>query len=238
MLVEFPGTDHRLLDNAVWHALGGPDARMAEANDGARRYLHDVSSFAAIDEPTSAAWDALGRLVGPGGVAVLFRVGAGEPPEGWKVLQRGMGHQMIAGTMATTATFPIRALTEADVPRMLALVELTKPGPFLPRTIRLGGYHGVFDGEELIAMAGERMHPPGYTEISAVCTHPAARGRGLAAALTAHVATAVRSRGELPFLHVAQDNHGARRVYEQIGFTTRTMTEVIVARPPRPGSPS
>ncbi len=43
---------------------------------------------------------------------------------------------------------------------------------------------------------GERMHPPGYTEVSGVCTHPDFRGRGLARQLSAAVAMAIEARSE------------------------------------------
>ena len=104
---------------------------------------------------------------------------------------------------------------------MLALVELTRPGPFAVRTVDLGGYVGVFDGDRLVAMAGQRLAPPGFREISAVCTHPDFRGRGLAAGLTALVARGILERGERPFLHHASDNDPARRVYETLGFQFR-----------------
>ena len=84
-----------------------------------------------------------------------------------------------------------------------------------------------------MAMAGERFRLPGYTEISAVCTHPDIRRRGLGAALTRHVAVGILARGERPFLHVASTNHGARRVYERLGFTTRRMTQFAMLRAPK-----
>ena len=52
-------------------------------------------------------------------------------------------------------------LTPADVPDMMQLVELTKPGPFAARTIALGSYIGIRAGGQLVAMAGERMRFPG-----------------------------------------------------------------------------
>jgi predicted GNAT family acetyltransferase len=115
---------------------------------------------------------------------------------------------------------------------MLDLVARTRPGPFGPRTIELGEYHGVFDGDELVAMAGERLRVAGYTEISAVCTAPAARGRGLASGLTTLVAERILERGELPFLHHADDNHSARRVYLQLGFRDRCDVRFVSFRPP------
>ena len=83
------------------------------------------------------------------------------------------------------APVAIRPLTLDDEPQMAALVALTEPGPWRPRTIELGDYFGVFDGDRLVAMAGERQRLPGFTEVSAVCTHPDARRRGLGAAVTA-----------------------------------------------------
>jgi hypothetical protein len=71
-------------------------------------------------------------------------------------------------------------LGAVDVPEMLDLVARTRPGPFEPETYRLGTYLGVRRAGWLVAMAGERLHPPGYTEISAVCTDPGVRGQGLA----------------------------------------------------------
>jgi predicted GNAT family acetyltransferase len=70
----------------------------------------------------------------------------------------------------------------------------------------------------LAATAGERMHPPGYTEVSAVCTDPGYRGQGLASRLMLAVAAGIRERGEIPFLHAAGANVNAIRLYEALGF--------------------
>ncbi len=144
---------------------------------------------------------------------------------------------MIATALSDThaggaVTAEIRPLTHDDVGEMLALTSLTQPGPFLAGTIELGGYVGVFDGEQLVAMAGERMHLPGHTEISAVCTHPDHRGRGLAGALTRRVAHTVVDRGETPILHVRAGNDDAIRVYERLGFTVRKTIEFFWYRAP------
>ena len=115
---------------------------------------------------------------------------------------------------------------------MLDLVALTEPGPFRPRTIEMGAYYGHFEGADLVAMAGERLGFDGYTEISAVCTHPDVRGRGFGSALTHHVASEIMAREEQPFLHVAEANAGARRVYEKLGFVLRQRVEVVVVKAP------
>ena len=116
-------------------------------------------------------------------------------------------------------------LGPTDVPDMLALVERTRPGPFRPGTIRMGTYLGIRQRGRLVAMAGERLHPPGWTEISAVCTEPEHRGRGLATRLVQAVAAGIRERGEIPFLHAAATNVNAIRLYESLGFRlSRTST--------------
>ena len=156
---------------------------------------------------------------------MLFRPSLPEPPPGWTRLGGGVGHQMVLRELAAVDVPDARSLGPDDAPEMMALVELTRPGPFAARTVELGGYVGVFDDGQLVAMAGERLRVPGGCEISAVCTRPDHRGRGLAAGLTALVARAVLARGEQPFLHHASDNDPARRVYESLGFEFRREVE-------------
>jgi predicted GNAT family acetyltransferase len=73
-------------------------------------------------------------------------------------------------------------------------------------------------------MAGERLHPPGWTEISAVCTDEAYRGQGLGTRLVRAVAAGIRRRGETPFMHAAASNTNAIRLYESLGFRLRKRT--------------
>jgi GNAT superfamily N-acetyltransferase len=214
-----------VLDNAVWHSLCDRHAALAEGTGRARRYPAELSVFSGVDTLDDGGWDALAELVGPGGGAVLFRPDIPAVPPGWRDAGRGNGNQFVAWELAdldTTGAPPVVDLGPDDAERMLALATLTRPGPYALRTAELGNFVGVYEDGELIAMAGERLLPPGYTEVSAVCTHPDARGRGLAALLTHRVATRIRERGDIPFLHVAEANDGARRVYERLGFAFRT----------------
>jgi predicted GNAT family acetyltransferase len=219
--------DPSVLDNAVWHSLASAHGPFAERVGLAARYDPDVSVFGGIADETGTdtgaeeAWRDLEQVVGPSGVAVLFRAEIPLLPKAWTRLDGGRGHQMVLRELAPVDTPDARDLEPRDVGEMLALVELTRPGPFAVRTVELGGYVGVFDGDRLVAMAGQRLAPPGFREISAVCTHPDFRGRGLAAGLTALVARRILERGEQPFLHHAADNDPARRVYEAIGFEFR-----------------
>lgn len=223
----------RQLDNAVWWALSSHHQRHAEAFGRARRYHSDIAAFVAVDEYDEDSWDDLATLVGMSESARCILFGGDPPavlPDGWSVQARGVGRQMIVRPEQLNAVEPVelQTLTTDDMPQMLDLVALTKPGPFRVGTIELGRYYGHFEGEHLVAMAGERLSLRGFTEVSAVCTHPDARGRGLASTLTHHVAAGIIERGQQPFLHVAESNDEARRVYERLGFCERRLVDVVL----------
>ena len=223
--------DPHPLDNAVWAALTSHQAHLCEGDGSARRFDPEVSAFAAIDVAHDQAWAALADLASDEPVA-LFRDHIPALPAGWVEVARGEGHQLVLEPhdLTSVGVAPGRPLTGADVPAMLDLVAATTPGPFLARTIELGRYHGAFESGRLVAMAGERLHLDGFTEISAVCTHPDARGRGLAATLTRTIAVGIIGREETPFLHVARGNDTARRVYERLGFRERRIVQFVLTR--------
>ncbi|MFF9040783.1 GNAT family N-acetyltransferase [Streptomyces sp. NPDC014892] len=226
--------DPSVLDNAVWTSLDGPHAAFAERVGSAARYPADVYAFAALADPEDpAAWADLHTLVGAGAVVRVKPVD--RVPDGWEVLGGGQGVQLVDTGLRTEPAPEAVPLGLDDVPEILDLVALTRPGPFLKRTIELGTYLGIRDGGRLIAMAGERIHPPGWTEISAVCTDPAYRGRGLATRLVRAVAAGIRERGDTPFLHASADNLPAIRLYESLGFTLRRSSTIRTVR--SPGTP-
>src|SRR6202165_1332982 len=107
------------------------------------------------------------------------------------------------------------ALGTDDVPAMMELTELTKPGPFSSRTHELGTFLGIRVDGQLVAMAGERLKPANYTEITAVCVHPSHRGRGYGQILLGAVARQISARGEIPFLHVFSNNESAIALYRR-----------------------
>ncbi|MFE9682208.1 GNAT family N-acetyltransferase [Streptomyces sp. NPDC006285] len=220
------------LDRPAWASLAGPHGHFAERRGRVLRYPVDVSPWLALpDEPDAADWADVAALAGPGQDVALpaFR---GEVPDGWEVSWHVDGVQFVDDGLAAAPDPEAVRLGPADVPEMLALVERTGPGPFLPRTIELGTYLGIRREGALVAMAGERLHPPGWTEISAVCTDPAVRGEGLATRLTLAVAHGIRARGETPFLHTGASNTGAVRLYESLGFRRRRRTMFLGLRVP------
>lgn len=233
-----------VLDNAVWHALSGPHQPFAEIHGAARRYRPDVSVFHAIEDDAPHSWEALAATAQANGSVVLFRALTNTPPRGWDVAMAGDGYQMVLTTPSdpgvtmpdlddvTGAAVELRRLHDGDVAAMRSLVRLTEPGPFQSRTIELGGYVGIFHDDQLVAMAGQRLRPPGFCEVSAVCTHPGVRRRGYASILTSHVANGIRERGEVPFLHLAADNTAAYAAYRRLGFNVRTKVAFGVYRIP------
>ncbi|MFJ7215628.1 GNAT family N-acetyltransferase [Amycolatopsis sp. NPDC098790] len=220
------------LDNPTWTSLNGPHARFAERRGRVLRYAEDVAPFLGLpDNPGEQDWRDVAELGGPGAVVVLAATAA-RPPAGWEVLDALPGVQLVDEGVAAAPDPEAVRLGLADVPEMLDLVERTKPGPFRKRTVELGTYLGIRREGALVAMAGERLHPPGYTEISAVCTDPAYRGQGLATRLVLAVAAGIRERGETPMMHAAASNTSAIRLYLSLGFALRHRPDFVAVRVP------
>ena len=219
------------LDNPVFSSLTGAHARFAERRGNILRYPVDVCPFVALpDEPDEADWADAADLVGPGAMLALAGVRV-PPPDGWEVTMIGDGVQMTGDDLQVAADPEAVPLGLADVPEMLDLTARAKPGPFLRRTFELGTYLGIRRHGMLVAMAGERLHPEGWTEISAVCTDEAWRGQGLAGRLIRAVGAGIRARGEVPFLHALATNP-AIALYEELGFRVRKGTVFAAARIP------
>jgi predicted GNAT family acetyltransferase len=211
-----------MLDNPIWYALKTHQNQFALHNSLAKCFPSDMNRFGAIEHPTPESFKALVELIPdklplawftnleindfPGGIELVVKLGVS---------------QMICQNLAPTPELEVRVLTQEDVPAMLKLVELTKPGPFSARSIELGEFWGIVKNGSLVAMAGERLQMPGFTEVSGVCTHPEYRSQGLARALMARVCQGIFARAETPFLHVMTNNPNAIRTYEQLGFYER-----------------
>jgi len=207
-----------LLDNPLWSSLTTLHRAHARGTAHLLRYPADVAPFVAASGHDD---DALGELVAPG--ETMFFVGPRvATPRGWRFEDLGVVFQMVSSEpIAEVPGPPIVLLGERDRSHVLALAALVYPHYFRPRTPELGRYFGIFDGDTLAAMIGERMGFPGHREISAVCTHPDFVGRGLARRLLAYLTSDIASHGDTPFLHVSPNNARAVQLYEANGYRTR-----------------
>lgn len=219
---------HHLLDRPIWSALTSRHGDLAVVSGVARAYPGDVAQFVATDPESRDPCANLARLVRRrrNGLT-LMQTDAVEMPKGLRHSRKAAGVQMILQDAGSIGPFAgAEPLSAADVEQMLWLVQRTDPGPFFQNTIALGRYWGVRQNGHLIAMAGERLKLPGFTEISAVCVDPAFRGRGLARGLVAHVAAGILASGAQPFLHTYADNAAAISLYCSMRFALRSAMHI------------
>jgi ribosomal protein S18 acetylase RimI-like enzyme len=228
--VQIPMKD--LLDNIIWHTLAGPHAKYAVGTDVARRYGRGFSPLVGFADPGQPDFAALAGFCEPG--EHFYSDGwTGTAPAGWRIDAESTMFKMVwEAEMPAIDEAPDAVLLGPEhASQALELTTLTRPGPFGPRTIELGDYFGYFDGQRLMAMAGERLCAGTLREISGVCTHPDFQGRGLARRLMLKLIRRQMWRSESPFLHVMRDNVGARRLYERMGFRNYRETVVRVVSP-------
>ena len=207
--------------NIIWRCMNGSQRHLTAGTDRARRYLKGFSPIIAFADPEQPDFAGLEAVCEPG-ERFYCSEWAGAVPDRW-TLQRDARMLVMAWAGGAApiedASLDAVPLRVEHVPQMCALAELTRPGPFSTRTIEFGDYFGVFEGDRLVAMAGERMQDGVLREVSGICTHPDQQGRGWARRLTELVVRRELDRGETPFLHVVATNAKAIALYQRIGFT-------------------
>jgi ribosomal protein S18 acetylase RimI-like enzyme len=221
-----------ILDSPAWNALNTHNRVFSFGNDKARYFDREVSPFAAIRDITDDNFRLLYDAVDHENTTLFMTPLEIEIPSFWQQLALIRGIQMVWDTSfkLDNVVMELNPLTYEHVPQMLELTKLTNPGPFDSRTIDLGHYFGIFADNRLAAMAGQRLHVPGYAEISAVCTHPDHTGKGCARQLLLHQVHRIIAASETPYLHVKYDNERAIKVYESLGFSKRTDMYFYVLR--------
>jgi ribosomal protein S18 acetylase RimI-like enzyme len=217
------------LDRPIWSALTTRQQALAEGGALARRYPVAITPFADMADISAEGFAALGALMSGSEVAVLFTPDPVTPPPDFKILLAETGEQMI-GTPEASSLPGVEPITLGadDVADMMALTDLTKPGPFSARAHELGTFLGIKIDGKLVAMAGERMKPANYTEMTAICVHPSHRGRGYGQVLLAEVSRQILAREEIPFLHVFSNNRSAVALYRRQGMENRRRLHVTV----------
>ena len=224
------------LDNVIWQALTTRQVEFAESFDQARRFMAKVSPLAGFGEASPEGYESLGALLAAQGTIALFLDSPYQDRVGWTLVASAPLLQMVweNGNASHSSQIALELelveLNAVHSPEMIELTALTKPGPFNKRTHELGKYLGIYREGKLVAMVGERLKVPGYTEVSAVCTHPEHTGHGYARVLIAEVMQRIRERREIPFLHVRKDNARAIKLYERLGFRKRVLVHLAVIR--------
>jgi ribosomal protein S18 acetylase RimI-like enzyme len=248
------------LDNIIWKALTTRQTEFAESCGQARRFMPEVTLLGAFPEPTPEGYESLAGLLSTRGTIGVFLDEPYQPRAGWEfvsgasllrmVYENGGAHipqSSYAGLRPEDSREPalslpngrlsphktdheIVELGDADSPEMIELTALTKPGPFGKRTHELGTYLGIRREGRLVALAGERMKVPGWTEVSAVCTHPEHTGHGYARILMTELMRRICGCGETPFLHVREDNVRAIELYQRLGLCQHVRLHFAVLR--------
>ncbi len=219
------------LDRPVWGSLVGPWAPLALRAGAALRLSPDYGPFAATaDLSPSNLLDLTAFDLGDGGLDLVESEPIKAPPGLATAVQARLVQMTATAITPGGAEIDAVPLGEGDAAEMLALAQLTRPGPFAARTQALGGFIGIRSEGRLVAMAGERMKPEGFCEVSGVCTHPDHRGRGYAGALMRLVAGRILDRGQTPFLHSFETNLGAVALYRALGFEVRRAVVLTVLK--------
>ncbi len=207
------------LDRPAWNALNSLQSDHARRNGPAVRFDPEIGPIAAARAYDEAGLAALAELASPGEILAFLERDIISVPPGMALERQSPAVQMVADTAPAIFDHPdIVPLDDSHAEAMRVLAELTRPGPFASRTHKLGQFWGMFEHGRLIAMAGERMRFPRHGEVSAVCVHPDAQGRGLGALMVRKAMANLAAQGLQPFLHAYADNEAAIATYRRCGF--------------------
>ncbi|MEI8073878.1 MAG: GNAT family N-acetyltransferase [Bacteroidota bacterium] len=221
------------LDNPIWHALQSVDKNKNQGDEESLFFFPEISPFVGLKDWDSSSLQKLFDILPAGRTLSTLIANPFVLNDQWELIFSLTLFQMVCTQQKTfkSSDLPLEPLSDEHIPQMIDLTALTKPGPFVQRTIDFGNYFGVFENDQLVAMAGERLHLADYTEVSAVCTHPAYLGKGYAVALVHYLTEQILATGKTAFLHVRQDNERAIQLYQGLGYEIRTEMYFAVIKP-------
>ena len=223
---------NHILDNPVWNALISGNKSLASGAENAKYFPEGVSCFAGLKQTDQDHLDLLYNDVPEHRSLILFSPGELPEPANWEVIYQMRLLQMVfdGENPGLDDSVEIRPLKEQHIEDMIALSQMTKPGPFFKRTIEFGNYFGIFEDDELISMAGQRLRADKYIEISNVCTHAAHQDKGYACKLMSHQINEITKNSCIPFLHVKAKDLQAFKLYRSLGFKLRKELFVSIIR--------
>lgn len=212
--------EEQKLDNPVWYSLTETQMPFAVEYNNIKFYKPNYCSFGGFTDldKTLAGCDQYSTLT------TNFYIVGPKPEfsESLKINKELVCNQMITSTPINIeikeTIIELQTNNETD---LFNLVNLVQPGYFKKETSQLGSYYGIYKDNQLVAVAGERMKMNTYTEVSAIVTHPEHTGKGYAKQLIAHVTNKILNENKIPYLHVVENNIGAIKLYEKLGFLTR-----------------
>lgn len=220
-------TNHYKLDNPAWYALTEKHQAFAIGTDSVKKYQRYVAPWVAYSEEFPGVLEELDPFIEPDESFYIFDSMPSLPKD---YIHEATVHclQMICenGIEEEEYSQRIEKLEDKDAAELENLINLVQPGYYSPGTRLMGEYYGIRQDGKLVAAAGERICLKEYTEISGVVTHPGFTGRKFAHQLVTHVTNKNRSTGLMPYLHVAQNNERAIRLYDKLGFTVRRKMDV------------
>ena len=208
------------LDNPAWNALNESHHAYARGNDRIQFYRPEFAPFGGVKTGDDSS-EIHDNYIPENDFCYLIGELPPLPPQ--YVLEKQLVClQMICPEpVDLDIAADIRQLGDAEAADLTALINLVQPGYFREKTRLMGNYYGIYQNGMLVAVTGERMRMEGFTEISAVVTHPGFTGKGLAGQLVAHAVNKNLAEHQVPFLHVTEDNARAIGLYEKLGFRTR-----------------
>lgn len=214
----------RFLHNPVWTALSTHQSYLNQGDETLKYFPADICPFVGLENWHESDLQKLSSSLPSDRTFSMPLSKEVVLPDDFQMLFAIPLYQMSCQHFQPfeNSAISMVPLTAAHVPQMLTLTEQTKPGPFYQRTIEFGNYHGIFDGDKLVSMAGQRLQTHTHTEASAICTDPLYLGRSYAKALTSHLCSLILATGKTPFLHVRQDNTSAIALYQKLGFEIST----------------
>jgi len=212
------------LDNPVWHSLLETHKQFSISYANLKCYIPDCCSFGSFEKKFEPKDDISNQIDEYANLTDNFFIVGERPGFSGGI---GLKNELVCAQMIIEHIISfepeehiVRLNSKYDQ-SLFDLVNLVQPGYFKEKTVLMGDYYGIFKDDQLIAVTGERMKMNDFTEVSAVVTHPHYTGRGFAKQLVSHTVNRILSQNKIPYLHVAEKNIVAIKLYETLGFKTR-----------------